>query len=177
MSGAGKWVFGYRLHCAVSCLPGGYVLPREVDVRAANVKDAQVFKERLAPNLPEQTLLALGDGGYDEGGCYDLCDVQEVSLLAPITVKENTPVKRRKRARLFHSREAQEVYALRKTTVEPFQGHLKHLFELEYLPVKGLLNVRALCTLATVAYSLLVLLNICLQRPPTQLKATLLALW
>ena len=176
VSGAGEWVFGYRYHCAVSCLPGGYVLPREVDVRAANIKDAQVFKERLAPNLPEQTLLALGDGGYDERGCYELCDKQAVSLLAPITVKENTPSERRERARLFHSREAQQVYALRKTTVEPFQGHLKHLFDLEYLPVKGLLNVRALCTLATVAYSLLILLNIRLQRPATQLKATLLAL-
>ena len=160
----------------MSCLPGGYVLPRSVDVRAANIKDAQVFKERLAPNLPAQTLLALGDGGYDEEGCYDLCDQQEVSLLAPITVKENTPAERRERARLFHSHQAKEVYALRKTTVEPFQGHLKHLFGLEYLPVKGLLNIRALCTLATVAYSLLVSLNIRLQRPPTQLKATLLAL-
>ena len=169
-------MFGYRLHCAVSCLPGGYVLPREVEVRAANIKDAQVFKDRLATNLPEQTLLALGDSGYDERGCYALCDQQEVSLLAPIMVKENTPGEHRERARLFHSREAQQVYALRKTTVEPFQGHLKHLFGLEYLPIQGLLNVRALCTLATVAYSLLVLLNIRLQRLATQLKATLLAL-
>ena len=140
-------MFGYRYHCAVSCLPGGYVLPREVDIRAASIKDAQVFKEQLATNLPEQTLLALGDRGYDEQGCYELCDAQEVSLLAPITVKDNTPANRRERARLFHSPQAQEVYALRKTTVEPFQGYLKHLFGLEYLPVKGLLNVRALCSL------------------------------
>ena len=61
VSGAGDWVFGYRYHCAVSCLPGGHVLPREVEVCAANIKDAQVFKERLATNLPAQTLLALGD--------------------------------------------------------------------------------------------------------------------
>lgn len=176
VSGAGEWVFGYRLHCAVSCCPGGYVLPRTVAVHAANVKDARVFKAELASDLPLGTLLALGDGGYDESGCYALCDEQEVSLLAPITVKENTPAERCERAKLFHSHQAQEVYTLRKTTVEPFQGQLKNLFDLEYLPVKGLLNVRALATLATVAYSLLVSLNIRLQRPPTQLKATLLAL-
>lgn len=176
VSGAGEWTFGYRLHCALSCCPGGHVLPFDVAVHAANRKDAQVFKEELAPELPSETLLALGDGGYDEAGCYELCDEQEVSLLAPITVKENTPAERRERAKLFHSSEAKEVYALRKTTVEPFQGQLKSLFDLEYLPIKGLLNVRALCTLAAVTYSLLVMLNIRLQRPATQLKATLLAL-
>jgi hypothetical protein len=78
--------------------------------------------------------------------------------------------------KLFDSPEAKEVYALRKTTIEPFQGQLKSLFGLEYLPIKGLLNVRTLCTLATVAYSLLVMLNIRLERPATQLKATMLAL-
>lgn len=176
VSGQGEWTFGYRLHCAVSCCPGGYVLPYEVRVHAANRKDAQVFKEELATELPAETQLALGDGGYDDRDCYTLCDEQEVSLLAPVTVKKHTPPERRERAGLFHSPEAKEVYALRKTTVEPFQGQLKSLFALEYLPTKGLLNVRALATLATVAYVLLVSFNIRLQRPATQLKATMLAL-
>lgn len=176
VSGDGTWVFGYRLHCAVSCCPGAHVLPSNIAVHAANRKDAQVFKEELASELLPKTQLALADGGYDEEDCYTLCDDQEVTLLAPITVKKHTPPERRERARLFHSAEAKEVYALRKTTVEPFQGQLKSLFSLEYLPIKGLLNVRTLVTLATVAYSLLVMLNIRLQRPPTQLKATMLAL-
>ncbi len=176
VSGAGEWVFGYRMHCAVSCSPSAYTLPFEVRVHAADVKDAKVFKTELATALPEKTLVALGDGGYDDKGCYDLCDAQGVSLLAPIEVKKNTPDERRERAELFHSPEGKEVYALRKITVEPFQGQLKSLFGLEYLPIKGLLNVRALCTLAVVTYSLLVMLNVRLKKPPVELKATLLAL-
>lgn len=176
VSGAGEWIFGYRLHCAVSCCPSGHVLPHNISVHAANRKDARVFKEELATSLPQETLLALGDSGYDDKDCYALCDKQEVSLLAPVKVKKNTPPERQQRAILFHSTEAKEVYALRKTTVEPFQGQLKNLFGLEYLPLKGLLNVRTLATLAAVAYALLVMLNLRLQRPATQLKATMLAL-
>lgn len=42
--------------------------------------------------------------------------------------------------------------------------------------MKGLRNVRTLCTLAMLAYCLLVSLNLKLERPPLQLKATRLAL-
>jgi hypothetical protein len=98
VSGAGEWVFGYRLHCALGCCPGGYTLPFEVGVHAANVKDAQVFKEELATELPEATLIELGDGGYDDHDCYELCDEQGISLLVPIKVKKNTPSERQERA-------------------------------------------------------------------------------
>jgi hypothetical protein len=69
-----------------------------------------------------------------------------------------------------------EVFALRKTTVEPFQGQLKDLFDLEHLPVKGLSNVRALCYFSVLAYVLLVALNLRNEQPPNQIKSTLLAL-
>ena len=45
----------------------------------------------------------------------------------------------------------------------PYQGQLKDLFDLEHLPLKGLANVRALATLATLAYLLLVKLNLLLK--------------
>jgi hypothetical protein len=130
----------------------------------------------FAPNLPKAVELILADTGYDDQGCYEASDAQHLSLLAPIKVKKNTPPQRRERAELFHAPEAREVYCLRKTTVEPYQGQLKELFKLEHLPVKGLANVRALAMLATLAYLFLVSLNLLLERPPLQLKATLYAL-
>ena len=176
VSGAGEWVFGYRLHTVMSCGPYGLDLPYDAQVEPANLKDAEVFKTVFAPNLPKAVELILADTGYDDQGCYEASDAQHVSLLAPIKVKKNTPPQRRERAELFHAPEAREVYCLRKTTVEPYQGQLKELFELEHLPVKGLANVRALAMLATLAYLFLVRLNLLLERPPLQLKATLYAL-
>ncbi len=80
------------------------------------------------------------------------------------------------RARLYQDPNIREVFALRKTTVEPYQGQLKDLFDLEQLPCKGLKNVRALAFFSVLAYVLLIVLNIRNRQPPTQLKAILLAL-
>jgi hypothetical protein len=184
VSGSGDWVYGYRLHSLMSCGPYGLELPYDAQVEPANVKDHEVFKTVFASALPNSTEVILADTGYDQreslwdddGGCYEATDAKEVSLLVPIKVKKNTPPERRARAELFYSPEAQEVYCLRKTTIEPYQGQLKNLFKLEHLPIKGLRNVRALAMLATLAYLLLVRLNLCLTRPATQLKATLYAL-
>jgi hypothetical protein len=176
VSGAGEWVYGYRLHSLMSCGPYGLELPYDATVEAANVKDAEVFKTVFVPSLPKGTEVILADTGYDEEACYEAADSKGVSLLSPIKVKKNTPPERRERAELFYSPEAREVYCLRKTTIEPYQGQLKNLFGLEHLPLKGLRNVRALAMLATLAYLFLVRLNLCLNRPPTQLKATLYAL-
>ena len=103
-------------------------------------------------------------------------DARGISLIAPITVKKGTPPERRERAALYHDPEVREAFCTRRTTVEPFQGHLKELFALEYLPVKGLLNVRALVTVAVVAYMLLALLNHRLGRDVLRLRSTLFAI-
>lgn len=176
VSGAGEWVYGYRLHSFMRCGPYGLELPYDAQVEPANVKDAEVFKTMFVPSLPDGTELILADTGYDDEHCYSLTDEKEATLLVPIKIKKSTSPERRARAELFYSPEAREVYCLRKTTVEPYQGQLKDLFKLEHLPIKGLRNVRALAMLATLAYLFLVRLNLCLDRPPTQLKATLYAL-
>ncbi|MEZ4605874.1 MAG: hypothetical protein R2865_03470 [Deinococcales bacterium] len=89
----------------------------------------------------------LADGGFDDQSCYELRD-QKGSLIAPIKVKKSTPPERVERAKLYHDPEVRELFSLRKTTVEPFQGRLKALFELEHLFMKGHKNVRALVLLA-----------------------------
>lgn len=175
VSGQGEWVFGYRLHCLVNA-EASAPLPRDVRVHPANVKDGKVFTEELSSALPAETKLVLADGGYDEQACYEVCDDKDISLIAPIKVKSSTPPERRARAQLYNDPEVRAVFALRKTTVEPFQGRLKDLFGLEYLPVKGLANVRALVTLAAFAYLLLAWFNLRLGRDILCLKQTMLAI-
>ena len=174
-SGCGEWVYGYRVHCLVSSCSDA-ALPCDVEVASANVKDARVFKHQLAPSIPEATQVLLGDGGFDEGGCYELCDEKDISLVAPIKAKANTPPDRLERARLYNDPEVRSTFALRKTTVEPFQGRLKSLFELEYLCVKGFRNVRTLVILATLAYLLLAKLNHRLGLDILKLQDTLIAI-
>lgn len=174
-SGCGEWVYGYRIHCLVSGTPDA-ALPRDVEVAAANVKDAAVFKDHLAPALPEQTQVVFGDSSFDDQSCYELCDQKAISLIAPIKAKPNTPKERRERARLYHDPEVREAFCLRQTTVEPFQGRLKSLFDLEYLYMKGIRNVRTLVILATLAYLLLAKLNYRLGLDILKLQDTLIAI-
>lgn len=174
-SGCGEWVYGYRVHCLVSgCSKAA--LPCDVEVAPANLKDAQVFKDQLAPFIPKQTQVLFGDGGFDNQNCYDLCDQRGISLVAPIKVKAGTPEDRLERVALYNDPEVRQAFTLRKTTVEPFQGRLKALFELEYLYMKGLANVRALVVLATFTYLLLALLNLRLERDLLKLQDTLIAI-
>jgi len=175
VSGEQEWIFGYRAHFNVSAFDAR-VLPCDVVVEPANIKDSKVFRQELCPHLPEEAQLLLGDGGYADQYCFAACEAQGVTLVTPIEVKEHTGQERRKRAALYDDPEVREVFCRRKATVEPFQGQLKSLFELEYLPMKGLANVRSLVTLATLAYLLLVQTNLRLGLPMLKLKATKLAL-
>jgi hypothetical protein len=175
VNGCGEWTFGYRFHCLVNA-DADLALPKDVAVYAANIKDGTVFTDTLAASLSSDTNVVLADGSYDEQPCYDLCDAKQISLIAPLEVKPNTPPERIERAELFNDPETREVFTLRKVSVEPFQGHLKSLFDLEQLPVKGLNNVRALVTLAVFVYNFLAWLNLLLNRPILHLKQTLLAL-
>ena len=128
-SGCGQWVYGYRVHCLVS---GDFkaALPCEVEVAPANLKDAQVFNTQLVPAITEQVQVLFGDRRFDKQSCYELCDHRKISLVAPIKAKANTPADRLERVALYHDPEVRQAFTLRKTTVEPFRGRLKSLFEL-----------------------------------------------
>ena len=135
-----------------------------------------MFKNRLAASIPEDTQVLFGDGGFDDQSLYELCDENNISLVAPIKAKATTPAHRLERARLYNDPEVREAFMLRKTTVEPFQGQLKALFDLEYLYMKGLANVRALVILATLTYLLLAWLNHRLGLDILKLQGTLVAI-
>lgn len=174
-SGCGEWVYGYRVHCLVSGTADS-ALPRDVEVASANIKDAAVFTDQLAPSIPQQTQVVFGDGGFDDQNCYDLCNKKAISLVAPIKAKANTPKNRLERVALYDDPEVREAFSLRKTTVEPFQGRLKALVSLEYLYMKGLRNVRSLVILATLAYLLLAKLNLQLGLDILKLQDTLITI-
>lgn len=118
----------------------------------------------------------MGDTSFDDQSCYELCDIKAISLIAPIKSKPNTPKERLERVALYNDPEVREALTLRKTTVEPFQGRLKALFELEYLCMKGICNVRALVILATLAYLLLARLNLRLGLDILKLQDTRIAI-
>jgi transposase len=168
------WTFGYAMFSLVTCGPQGIVWPVESVLHPANANDVVIFKQDLLTHLPSETKLLLADSGFDDQHLANACNRREITLVTPIPkVGKSTSKKRLARASLFATPDIREVFALRKTSVEPFQGQIKDLFGLERLPMKGLLNVRALCNLAVVTYCLLVLFNVGLGRSARALKETM----
>jgi transposase len=173
-SGCKGWTFGYALFSLVACGPLGIVWPLESVLYPANAKDTPVFKKDLLTHLPSQTQLLLADSGFDDQHLANACDRRKVTLVTPIlNLGKSSPKKRLARAALFATPDVREAFVLRKTSVEPFQGQVKDVFGLERLPMKGLLNVRALSILAVVTYCLLVLFNVGLGRSARAIKETL----
>lgn len=173
-SGCKGWTFGYALFSLVACGPQGIVWPLESVLYPANAKDTPVFKKDLLMHLASQTKLLLADSGFDDQHLANCCNRRKITLVTPISkVGKSTAKKRLARSALFATPDVREAFVLRKTSVEPFQGQLKDVFGLERLPVKGLLNVRALCVLAVVTYCLLVLFNVGLGRNARAIKETM----
>ncbi len=173
-SGCKGWTFGYALFSLVACGPQGIVWPLESVLHPANAKDTPVFKKDLLTHLPSQTQLLLADSGFDDQHLANCCNRRKITLVTPISsIGKHSPKKRLARAALFATPDVREAFVLRKTSVEPFQGQIKDVFGLERLPVKGLLNVRALCVLAVVTYCLLVLFNVGLGRSARAIKETM----
>jgi transposase len=173
-SGCKGWTFGYALFSLVACGPLGIVWPLESVLYPANAKDTPVFKKDLLTHLPSQTQLLMADSGFDDQHLANCCNRRKITLVTPISnVGKTSPKKRLARAALFATPDVREAFVLRKTSVEPFQGQIKDVFGLERLPMKGLLNVRALCNLAVVTYCLLVLFNVGLGRSARAIKETM----
>jgi hypothetical protein len=153
----------------------------------ANAKDTSVFKKDLLTHLPSETQLLLADTGFDDQHLANCCNRRNITLVTPIlNLGRSSPKKRLARAALFATPDVREAFVLRKTSVEPFQreqparcclvskkGQIKDVFGLKRLPMKGLLNVRALSVLAVVTYCLLVLFNVGLGRSARAIKETL----
>jgi len=175
-SGCKGWVYGYGLHTLL--IAGPIPWPCAFAVHPAHRKEPPVLRDELLAHLPKDTRLLLGDGGYDDEESAQDCEIKSCTLLTSMakTLGKQVSELRRERYELYHSLAGREAFVLRKTTIEPFQGHLKNLFELERLPIKGLKNVAALCAISILCYCLLVCLNIRLNRPPTQIKTYLYSL-
>lgn len=175
-SGYKGWVFGYGLHTLLLAHPMAW--PCAFAVSPANRKEAPVLRQQLLPQLPQNTLLLLADGGYDDEQAALNCEAKDCTLLSsmPQELGQQASELRRERHQLYHSTAGREAFALRKTSIEPFQGQLKELFGLERLPIKGLRNVTALCAFSILTYCLLVKFNLQHNHPPTQIKSLLYSL-
>lgn len=157
-----KWIFGYKLHMICSTDPISRVIPLSADVTTANVSDKPVYPDVVSCLLPE-TLEGIhyvaADPGFSGKKQYDLSLTRGFQLVCPVKRYKNTPLERLKLVDFYESALGQVIYSRRKISIEPLIEHIKSVFRIDPVPVKGLDKVRSIVLLSVLLYQITVYYN------------------
>ncbi|MEZ5370615.1 MAG: transposase [Candidatus Nitrosocosmicus sp.] len=77
----------------------------------------------------------------------------------PVKRYKNTPVERLKLVDFYESALGQVIYSRRRISIEPLFEHIKSIFRIDPVPVKGLDKVRGIVLLSVLLYQITVYYN------------------
>jgi hypothetical protein len=191
------WVQGYSFEVVVTA-SDGVRWPLLASVDTASRSEQKSFFEKIQ-ELPMTTRYVCVDSAYDSNAVAEAVEWQDGRrtgrrFLCPEVPRPNTgrsrkPSSRETRKRQEHRRlradrrrfletpRGRRLYARRRSSVEPFHAHVKHLFGLEdRVWHRGLDNNRTMLLAAIAVYQLLLTHNQQQGRPLGQLQCLLDAL-
>ena len=131
------WIFGYKLHLISST--GPIIVPLGADFTTANVQDNQLYNPMTASSslITEETCFMIGDSGYDDQKLYDLSINRGFELVCPVQRYEHTSTKRLHLIEFYESELGQAIYSWRSKSIEPLIEHLKQVFRIDPLLIRG----------------------------------------
>ena len=156
------WLFGYKLHMISSTDPSSTIVPLSADVTTANISDKPVYPDvvaYLSPEILRKIHFMIADPGYDGKKLYDLSMTKGFQLVCPVKRYKRTKEERLKLVEFYESALGQVVYPKRSTSIEPLIEHIKSVFRIDPVPVKGLDKVRSIVLLSVFLYQILVYYN------------------
>jgi hypothetical protein len=153
------WIFGYKLHLISST--GSTIVPLTADFTTANVQDNQLYNPMTASFslFTEETYFMIGDSGYDDQKLYDLSINRGFELVCPVQRYVNTSTKRLHLIEFYESELGQAIYCWRSKSIEPLIEHIKSVFRIDPLPVRGYQNAAGIVLLSVLLYQILVYYN------------------
>ena len=155
------WIFGYKLH--LTSTTGEIVVPLTAEVTTANVQDNQIYIPLTSSSsvfsLPS-ALYMVADPGYDDKNLYKYSKkTLGIDLVCPVERYESTPKERLELICFYQSVLGQAIYSQRRISVEPLIEHIKSVFRIDPLPVRGFHKVSAIILLSVLLYQLMVYYN------------------
>jgi hypothetical protein len=90
---------------------------------------------------------------------YDLSTKMGFQLVCPVHRYRNTPEERLQLVDFYESALGQVIYSRRQISIEPLIEHLKSVFRIDPVPVKGLDKVRSTVLLSVLLYQIIVYYN------------------
>ena len=156
------WLFGYKLHLISST--GLTIVPLAADFTTANVQDNQLYNPMTASSsssslFTEETCFMIGDSGYDDQKLYDLSINRGFELVCPVQRYEHTPTDRLELVQFYESELGQAIYSWRSKSIEPLIEHIKSIFRIDPLPVRGYQNAAGIVLLSVPLYQIMIYYN------------------
>ncbi len=108
----------------------------------------------------------VADPGYDDKNLYEYSKkLLGIDLVCPVERYESTSKKRLELVCFYQSDLGQTTYSKRRTSIEPLIEHIKSVFRIDPLPVRGFNAVSAILLLSVLLYQLIGILyhlaNVC----------------
>jgi hypothetical protein len=122
----------------------------------------------LVSSLSSETIkkihFIVADPGYDDKSLYDLSMKMGFQLVCPVKRYKNTPEERLQLVDFYQSPLGQVIYSKRSTSIEPLIEHIKSVFRIDPVPVRGYDKMRGIVLLGVLLYQLLVYYNCKMQK-------------
>jgi len=191
------WVQGYSYEALVTAprRGGGPTWPLLASADAANLNERKSLAEKI-PLLHERVQVVTADAGYDANALAEAIEwhtptpgkrarrtgrrflCPQVRRRPPAGARPRQTLERQQHRRLREARQrylrspaGRRLFARRKVRSEPFNSHLKSLFELEdRVWLWGLPNNRTVLETAVFAYQILLTYNHLNRRPNARVK-------
>ncbi len=164
------WVFGYKTHLVSTSSFHKTPVPLSCEITPANNSDCPTTKGIFKSFWPEKIKYLLADKGYDDKTLRGICQKAKSILITPMKRYGHMRPERKRWLKFYRSKIGRKRYTQRATTIEPLFSHLKGLFNIEKLVIKGLQNVRTFLSLCVWIYQTLIYYNFVYQRPLRRLK-------
>ena len=151
------WIFGYKLHITAST--GSLIVPLSVDFTQADVQDNQMYPT-ITSSLPQGVRYMAADSGYDDYKLYNLSITRGFELVCPVSqIYNHTSSDRLQLIEFYESELGQKIYSWRGISVEPLIEHIKGVFRIDPLPLRGYQKAAGLVLLSVLLYQIIVYYN------------------
>ena len=151
------WIFGYKLHITAST--GSLIVPLSADFTQADVQDNQIYPTITYP-LPQGVHYMAADSGYDDYKLYNLSIDRGFELVCPVSqIYNHTPSDRLQLINFYDSELGQAIYSWRGISVEPLIEHIKDVFKIDPLPVRGYQKAAGITLLSVLLYQISIYYN------------------
>ena len=153
------WVYGYKLHITSST--GSLIVPLSADFTQADVQDNQIYPKITSSSiLPQGVRYMAADSGYDDYKLYNLSIYRGFELVCPVSeIYSHTSSDRVQLIEFYDSDLGQVIYSWRGISVEPLIKHIKDVFKIDPLPVRGYQKAAAIVLLSVFIYQIMVYYN------------------